>query len=45
MAKTQTDFSFSLRQNPETQQNTPNGTMHEFDKDKAWKAVVVQMAQ
>ncbi|XP_023657897.1 membrane protein MLC1 isoform X2 [Paramormyrops kingsleyae] len=26
------------------QQNTPNGTMHEFDKDKAWKAVVVQMA-
>ncbi|MGH0156261.1 UNVERIFIED_CONTAM: hypothetical protein FKN15_042013 [Acipenser sinensis] len=23
----------------------PNGTMKDFDKDKAWKAVVVQMAQ
>ncbi|XP_065134893.2 membrane protein MLC1 isoform X1 [Paramisgurnus dabryanus] len=27
------------------EQQTSNGTLREFDKDKAWKAVVVQMAQ
>ncbi|XP_057204650.1 membrane protein MLC1 isoform X2 [Triplophysa rosa] len=27
------------------EQPTSNGTLREFDKDKAWKAVVVQMAQ
>ncbi|XP_051953383.1 membrane protein MLC1 isoform X2 [Xyrauchen texanus] len=27
------------------EQQTSNGTLNKFDKDKAWKAVVVQMAQ
>ncbi|XP_029008883.1 membrane protein MLC1 isoform X1 [Betta splendens] len=27
------------------EQQTPNGTLQDFDKDRAWKAVVVQMAQ
>ncbi|XP_029008884.1 membrane protein MLC1 isoform X2 [Betta splendens] len=26
-------------------EQTPNGTLQDFDKDRAWKAVVVQMAQ
>ena len=27
------------------QQQASNGTLQDFDKDRAWKAVVVQMAQ
>ncbi|XP_065134895.2 membrane protein MLC1 isoform X3 [Paramisgurnus dabryanus] len=32
-------------QSPRHCEQTSNGTLREFDKDKAWKAVVVQMAQ
>ncbi|KAG9332029.1 hypothetical protein JZ751_016216 [Albula glossodonta] len=34
-----------LQEVPVAKQPAANGTLREFDKDKAWKAVVVQMAQ
>ncbi|XP_028814519.1 membrane protein MLC1 [Denticeps clupeoides] len=40
------EWEASLEQRPRhTEQRVSNGTLREFDKEKAWKAVVVQMAQ